>query len=299
MSERSLGYVQSPKNSNGITRSKTTLQLRLWRFQRSLTALDKINAREWGRLQFPSLYMLLDKNKVYIGEAKDVYARLKTHLSTTDPKIRNWRDVVVINDGRPATQSDLNDIVVRREIEWYLNRLFGLNRYTVVSQGSRQQLTGLQKTYVDNLKQELDFLLEKEGLVTKFFARVREQEVDLEEVKKLLAKNGRDIEQWSAYKAKIDGQQVFIRPGSEKKKGWQITFRDVFKDALQSGDGALLVPRGRVLLIPFAEVQKVVGDRSRYRQNTIDIYVRFTEEGATVSYGSNTVDVSRYFLIQE
>ena len=299
MSERSLGYVQSPRNSNGITRSKTTLQLRLWRFQRSLTALDKINAREWGRLQFPSLYMLLDKNKVYIGEAKDVYARLKTHLSTTDPKIKNWHEVVVINDGRPATQSDLNDIVVRREIEWYLNRLFGLNRYTVVSQGSRQQLTGLQKTYVDNLKQELDFLLEKEGLVTKFFARVREQEVDLEEVKKLLAKNGRDIEQWSAYKAKIDGQQVFIRPGSEKKKGWQITFRDVFKDALQSGDGALLVPRGRVLLIPFAEVQKVVGDRSRYRQNTIDIYVRFTEEGATVSYGSNTVDVSRYFLIQE
>jgi len=38
-------------------------------------------------------------------------------------------------------------------------------------------------------------------------------------------------------KTPIDGQRVFIRAGSAKKKGWQISFRDVFKDALEAEDG--------------------------------------------------------------
>lgn len=99
-----------------------------------------------------------------------------------------------------------------------------------------------------------------------------------------------------AYEAIVDKVNLFIRPGSPKKKGWQITFRDVFKDALQKGDGALLVPRGKVLLIPFKEIQKVIKDPEKYKQNTIDIYIQFLEDKITLSYVKETIDVSKFCL---
>ena len=37
---------------------------------------------------------------------------------------------------------------------------------------------------------------------------------------------------------------------------WQITFRDVFKNSLEKGDGYLIVPRDGILFIPLKEVQK-------------------------------------------
>jgi len=70
MSEQTIGYIQVPKNSNGITRSKTTVLLRAWLLDRSLKQLEKINRNEWGKLEFPSIYVLFEKNKVYVGEAK-------------------------------------------------------------------------------------------------------------------------------------------------------------------------------------------------------------------------------------
>ena len=296
MNEKAIGYVQSPKNKNGIVRSKTTGLLRAWTLDRSLKQLEIINENEWGKLEFPSIYILFERKKVYIGEAKNIYSRAKTHISSPENKIKNWNKVLIINDGRPATQSDLNDIVVRRALEDFLIDLFKLNKYSVVSQGSKQQVTSIQKTVVEDLVSEVVFLLQKENLITKLFPTMGQKEVHPDDVKKLIIKAGKNVEKWSAYDAIIDGVKVFIRPGSLKKKGWQITFRDVFKDALQEGDGALLVPRGKVLLIPFKEIQKVIKESKKYKQNTIDIYIQFSEDLITLSYADETIDISNFCL---
>lgn len=296
MTEETLGYFQAPKNNNGITRSKTTLLLRSWFIDKTSKALEKINQTEWGELEFPSIYILFEKNKVWVGEAKSAYYRMKQHMASPDKKIKNWDRALVINDGRPATLSDLNDIVVRRAIEDYLNGLFKLNKYQVVSQASEYQLTSTQKTTVDNFIKELNYFLQKETLIKKLFPTVGQEEVHLDDLNKILKKEGKVIKEWSAHEAIIDGTNTFIRPGSNKKKGWQITFRDIFKDALEKGDGALLVPRGKILLIPFKEIQKVIKDPSKYNQNTIDIYIQFTDEGITLSYMDETIEISKYCL---
>jgi len=296
MNEEPLGYVQNPKNSNGIIRSRTTGLLRAWTLEKSSRQLEIVNASEWGQQEYPSIYVLFEKKKAYVGEAKNVYSRVKTHITSPEDKIRNWEKVLIINDGRPATQSELNDIVVRRALEEFLIGLFKLNKFTVVSQGSEYQLTSLQRTIVETLKKEIVFLLQKENLITKLFSAVGQEEVHLEDVKKLLIKAGKNIEEWGAYEAIIDKVKVFIRPGSPKKKGWQITFRDVFKDALEKGDGAILVPRGKVLLIPFKEIQKLIKDPEKYKQNTIDIYIQFLEDKITMSYVKETINVSKFCL---
>ena len=298
MEEDPIGYVQAPKNSNGIIRSKTTGLLRGWTLERSSRQLEKVNQSEWGNVEFPSIYILFEGNdKVYIGEAKSIYLRTKTHQTTPDKKIKNWQKVLIMNDGRPATQSDLNDIVVRRALEDYLINLFKLNKYKVVSQGSEQQLTSIQQTVVDNFKRELNFFLQKENLIKKLLQESSQNEVHLDDLKKILIKANKKIEKWGAHEAVIDGVQIFIRPGSLKKKGWQITFRDIFKGALKKGDGALLVPRGKIVIIPFEKIQEVIKDEEAYKQNTIDIYLQFTDEGITLSYKDETIDVSKYCLL--
>lgn len=196
MNEEPLGYVQNPKNRNGIIRSRTTGLLRAWTLEKSLKQLEIVNGSEWGKQEYPSIYVLFKKKKAYIGEAKNVYSRIKTHITSPEDKIRNWEKVLIINDGRPATQSELNDIVVRRALEEFLIDLFKLNRFTVVSQGSAYQLTSLQKTIVETLKKEIVFLLQKENLITKLFSAVGQEEVHLEDVKKLITKAGKNIEEW-------------------------------------------------------------------------------------------------------
>jgi len=58
MDEKLLGYFQAPKNTNGIIRSKTTGQLRAWNLGNSLSQLEKINDNDWGKLEFPSIYII-------------------------------------------------------------------------------------------------------------------------------------------------------------------------------------------------------------------------------------------------
>ncbi len=65
----------------------------------------------------------------------------------------------------------------------------------------------------------------------------------------------------------------------------------------ENGDGYLLVSRNGVLLIPLIEVQKVISDKAAYEQDTIDIWIVFAEENATLSYKENTIDVTVFRLI--
>ena len=301
MSNSDIGYHEDPRNSDGIIRARTTKQIRSWEILRTMKALEVLN-NELGKIEFPGIYALFEgKNKVYIGEAKNIYNRLKTHMANPEDKIKNWSKALVINDGRPATQSDFNDNVVRKALELHLIKLFKANKYAVVAQGEPQKLNAIQNFLVNSLKEELNFFLLKKNVIVKVLEEKGQEEVFGDELKKILEKSGRKIEEWGRYEAIIEGKKVFIRPGSKKPKGWQITFRGrkpgSFIDSLQQGDGYLLVSRNGVLLIPLTEVQKVILDKTAYEQDTIDIWIVFAEEKVTLSYKKNTIDVTSFRLI--
>ena len=295
MSDNDIGYHEDPKNGNGIVRARTTMQIRAWELPRETKALEKLN-NEMGKTEFPGNYILFDNMKVYTGEAKSIYNRLKEHHNKPEDKIKNWNKVLVITDGRPASQSDFNDNVVRLALELYLIRLLKANKYAVVSQGQETALNPIQKHTVDSLIKELNHFLLKKNVINKVLEKPGLEEIFEDELKKLLDKTGKKVQDWGAYEAKIDGEKTYIRPGSKKSKGWQITFRDRFLNSLQGGDGYLLVSRDGVLLIPLSEIQKVITEPEAYKQNTIDIYITFTPERTELVYKNNTIDVTIFKL---
>jgi hypothetical protein len=297
--EDKFGYHQDLKNGDGIIRARTTGQLRSWDIPKTLRALEALR-KEWGNLEYPGVYILFGSTgkRIYIGEAKDICSRIKTHLTSPEDKIKDWNQAVIINDGRSAMQSDFNDSVIRKSLELYLILLFKANRYNVVAQGEPQKHNPQQKSMIQALKEEIDFLLMKKNLITKLIEEHGQEEIRRDDLKKILEKKGYKLHEWAAYEATINGKKVYIRPGSKKQKGWQITFRDKFKDTLQKGQGSLLVPRDGILFIPFCEIQKVIPDPSKYKQNTIDIYINFKEESIELTYSDNTIDVTRFRLLK-
>jgi hypothetical protein len=298
--EDKFGYHQDPQNGYGIIRARTIGgHLRSWYIPRTLRALEVLK-KEWGNLEYPGLYILFASSgkKVYVGEAKDICNRLKVHLTSPEDKIKDWNKALIINDGRSATQSDFNDSVIRKSLELYLISLFKTNRYSVVAQGEPQKQTSQQKSIVQAFKEEFDFLLMKKNVITKLLEKTGQEEILRDDLKRILQREGHRVDDWGAYESVINGEKVYIRPGSKKQKGWQITFRDVFKDSLQKGDGYLLVPRDGILFIPFKEIQKVVADASKYKQNTIDVYINFKEDMVVLTYTTNVIDVTKFRLIK-
>ena len=295
MANSEIGYHEDPKNSNGIIRARTTKQIRSWHIPRSIKALEKLND-EMGKIAFPGNYVLFEQMKVYVGEAGNVYDRLKTHVKNPEDKIKNWDNALIISDGRPATQSDFNDTVVRLALELHLIKLFKANRYRVVSQGRQTTLNPIQKQTVSSLLQELNHFLLKKNMITKILEKEGLEEIFEDELKKLLANHHKRVDKWTTREAIIDGQKAYIRPGSPKRKGWQITFRDRFLNSLQRGTDYLLVSRDGVLLIPLSEVRRVVTDSRAYQQNTIDVYVVFAPEKITLSYKKTSIDVTKFQL---
>ena len=149
---------------------------------------------------------------------------------------------------------------------------------------------------MNSLLRELNYFLLKKNMITKPLEEEGLEEVFEDKLRRLLSHHGKQVQKWTAKEATIDGQNTYIRPGSLKPKGWQITFRDRFLASLQKGQGYLLVSRDDVLLIPLSEVRKVVTDSSAYKQNTIDVYVVFTKEKTTLTYIKNAIDVTQYKL---
>lgn len=298
---RDIGYYEELINGSSIVRARTIRQIRSWEFPRSLESIETLN-KEFAEADFPGIYILFDTkaNKVYIGEAKSIYNRLKAHLNTPEDKIKNWDNVLVINDGRIAVQSDFNDNVIRLAIEVYLIKLFKLNKYSVIAQGDKQNLNGQQKSIYRSLIEELNFFLNRKNLIGKFIEKRNEEEVMLDELKKILLKNGFVIQKWGAYESRINNSRFFIRPGSRKPKGWQVTFRDRFKEALQKSDGYLLMPRGGIVIIPFVVITTILDDKERaFKNNTIDVFIEFTEDNkATLNYKKNSIDITEYKLLK-
>ncbi len=297
MTNGDMGYTEYPKNGTGIKRSKTTKLVRTWEMARSLGTLKELDA-EMGGLDFPGLYILFEGDrKVYIGESKSIVKRLDTHCKTPDDKIKNWDTVICLNDGRPAVQSEFNDEVVRKSLELYLINLFKTNKFTVVAQGEPQNLNPMQKQSVDSLRSELLFVFRKANLVTKDVENLEEREVFSDEVQTILKKCGIVVNKWKEKNAVINGETTFVRQGSKKDKGYQITIRGgkpgSFIDCLKSKKGNLLVRRDGILLIPLAKIHDIIGDDSVLEQDTVGIYITFKDDKAFLNYKSNIIDVTK------
>jgi hypothetical protein len=294
--DTSIGYHEDPENGEGIIRARTSAQLRSWEIPRRLISLEVLN-QEFGGVDFPSVYILFDNRNAYVGEAKSVYNRLKTHMTRPERKIQDWKRALIINDGRPATQSFFNDSVIRKSLEWYLIKLLKINRYNVLSQGEPQQHNPTQRSIYNSLEKEINFLLLKKNIITKLMEKQEEEVILNDELKRLLERHGHSIDEWGAKKAIVDGEVTFIREGSKKPKGWQITIRGKkegsFIKMVENGKGYLLVARGRGFLVPHKELRKIIEDES-FKQDTIDIWINFKEDGVTITYKDNVMDITPY-----
>lgn len=299
------GYLTNPANGLGIVRARTLIgNLRMWDIPRNEQALDTV-IEEIGQPPIPGLYMLFDERgegkKVYIGQSENIKSRLLAHMSAPDDKIRNWNRAIIINDGRNATQSDLNDGNLRLVLEDYLVQLFKINRYKVVTSSSRApSLSSTQKTLCDSFKAEIIILLSNKGKISKGITEGVDDEVYIDETKKILERRGHSIQKWRKVEAVVDNLKTFIRPGSRKPNGWQVTFRggkpDSFKSRLSNGSGYLLMPRGPILLIPLRIIRDFIAsiDNAAFDRDTIDVFCRFDEEKIVLVYKGSELDVTEY-----
>lgn len=303
MSNRDYGFLANPANGLGIVRARTLVgNLRSWDIPRSEQALATV-IKEIGQSPIPCLYILFDgkSKKVYIGQTESIRSRLTTHIKSPESKIRSWDRAIIINDGRNAAQSDFNDENIRLTLENYLVKLFKINRYNVTTSATRRpSLSSTQKTWVNTFKDEIVVLLTRKSKIDKVLTGRGDDEVYNDDAEKIIRQKGHTIQKWGKQKAKIDSQRTFIRPGSEKPAGWQVTFRgskpDSFKTNLMQGTGLLLMPRGPILLIPLEMIKKFVRDidTAVFNRDTIDIFLRFDEQKIILVYKKNELNVTDY-----
>jgi len=306
--KNNFGYQSTPANGLGIIRARTLLgNLRLWDFPRSERALDLILS-EIGDSQIPGLYLLFagkHEKKVYIGQTENLKNRLLSHIRSPDEKIQNWERAIIINDARNATQSDFNDENIRLALENFLVRLFKINRYKVTTASSRiPGLSSNQMILVNAFKEEIIILLTSKNKISKIITEKGDDEVYNDEVRKILEYKGFKISKWGKYEAEINNEKVFIRPGSDKPKGWQITFRGnkpgkSSMRVLETGLGYLLVPRGPILLIPLNEIKNIIlsGDASSFDRDSIDIFIKFEEDKIFLVYKQVSQDITNFAIL--
>lgn len=87
--EARFRYIENPANSHGIVRAQTA-GLRSWESPRTDTALATFQS-DWEEQPYPGNYILfLPAKRVYIGEAKDLFSRLRNHFTRPEKKFAKW-----------------------------------------------------------------------------------------------------------------------------------------------------------------------------------------------------------------
>lgn len=81
------------------------------------------------------------------------------------------------------------------------------------------------------------------------------------------------VEKVRKFEAVIDKQQAYIRAGSDKPKGLQVTIRDEFRDHVLKGEGFLIVPSGTGLLIPLKSLRDMIGNEL-VANHTVDVFFK-------------------------
>lgn len=290
------GYHESRPDARGVVRIRTDVQVRLSLVPRE--AVRKGLQEEFGTLQFPGLYILLDEQtrRAYIGETAHLTDRLGQHLRQGPKELRTWGLAVLVGDGRPSLHSILTDGSVREYLERSLMEPLRLGGYEVTNKVARPpQLNLPQKATADAFGDELVYALARRGLGLRPGPAPAQEVITLDELERRLSEKGHTTTDLGAYEARVDGKPTYIRPGSSKPKGWQVTLRNAFRESVRDQDGYLIVNRGRGLLIPSEALTSFLGDA--LDQKTVDIFVTFeSERVAKIAFKKRELDVSRFLL---
>lgn len=288
------GYEELPPDTQGVIRVRTHGQLRLWDTPRNAVSALQRDLRE---LQFPGVYILIDSNeqRVYIGQSDHLTQRLNQHAQSPLRELTSWDRALVITDGRPLTLSDFAEAVIRESLESALIRQFQSGGGFSPANRQRRELQPSiwQAPRFERLWRELVSVLQQRRLLPwTAAAQVSEELMPPEIFRARLESRGYQVSAWGAYEAQVNGLRCFIRDGSQKPRGWQITLRNDFRNAARTSDGHLLVNRGPGLMIPFAKLRALAGTRP-LEQGTVDIFIKFLPEGrVTVRYRENEADIS-------
>ena len=289
------GFLKDPRDKDNVRRCLIIGgQLRSWDFPRSIRSIQALQ-KGFAASTYPGVYVLLDSNSklAYVGETKDLANRMQEHNNNPVAKISNWDTAYVVNDGRDAMYSHFNDTGTRQNLELHVRKLLRANNYTVISTA---QMYPSQSPVLAQLTDEVDYMLRELGLISKGI-KPGQEEIPRDEWEPLLEKKNYQLADLTVKDGTINGESLFIRPGSEKPKGWQITFRDLLKDALKVGKGYLLFNRGPGYLIPLKELKNnLITDRSKFNQNTIDIFIEFGPQDVIAKYRGDATSISRFML---
>lgn len=301
MTENLIGYQEDPLNGDGIIRARTNISLRSWEFSRDLSILNTINL-EFNESAFPGIYILRHNTKVYVGESSNIFNRLTSHFSNPpNARVTNFNNIVIMSDGRTANQSVLNDQVIRLELEFYINQLLTINHFVVTSQANSQETNPFQTNIVALLKNEINVLLSKRAWISKFLPDEEVREVLPDQLNKILHGMGYDVSTDSSISKNkallVDGVATFVRPGSDKSKGWQITFRSKFFEFLQRGEGNLLINRDGILIIPLSTINEFINDFDTSDNDTRDVFATFENGSVFLKYHDQVLDVTEFRLI--
>lgn len=92
---------------------------------------------------------------------------------------------------------------------------------------------------------------------------------------------------------------VFIRAGTLKSRGYQITFRDTLRKMTQSNGGFLLFPRGKGYLIPLSHVRQLVEkvNPEDLKRATVDIFINQDDKGGIfMHYHDKKSSITKFAL---
>ncbi|MCS6774797.1 MAG: GIY-YIG nuclease family protein [Thermoflexales bacterium] len=305
-----LGSLRLPENGLGIVRARTILgSMRMWDLPFDEAAVNQV-VEEICSEAAPGLYVLVEESGhrecVYVGQSENLRKRLLDHMSGSQhsrSRCSRWSRVLVFSDGRCASQSDLNE-EVRLSIEDYLCEVFRVNDYDVSTKSTRQPRYGAYyDLIIEKIKQEIDSLLLYSGRIRRLTGKVEERVVDSKLLKEIIENKGYRIIKWGKYYGKIEKDNqtldVVIREGSFKNGEWQVTLRDDSKQIIESGRGFLLVPRGGILFAPSSFIKSILDSSSSsvFKNNTLDLFIRFQEQSACIRYKSYESDASPHLLM--
>ena len=243
---------------------------------------------------FPCLYLLLnlESKKVYIGETFSIRERISQHINF--PPL-DWECCILVWDGRIYGASVFSSESLRKRLEFEVNGLFQTySEFDVVSTAYFVELGTTEENILQELLDEIVYLLsivlqplinfkcfknrldKRENLqIHEITPRVGEEEVDIDYVINKLATQARltVTELNRAEKTfKLNGVLCFFRPGSRKRRGYQVTIRGTFLKCMRENKGLLIMNRGPVYIIPLKKLNEKFGSLMELGQDTLDVF---------------------------
>ncbi len=297
MSARDIyGWDLDPADAKGVVRGRTKLgQLRVWIIPAE--HIRSVSDSDLGKgLSHPGLYVLFDdeKDKAYVGESSDLKSRLGQHLDHAPRELGRFDRALLLNDGRAAVHSLFNDSTLRQALEQATIRLFkdGSALSLANSQQSMPDLSVTQHTLFEKLRGELGHVLyELEMIRDRPKPAIDDEVVRAQDMPAKFPSKAIRVE--SEYEGSLEGNPVYVRKGSSKPQGLQVTIRvgEPFGKAVLAGKGFLCINRGRCYLIPNADIKRWLGQK--LQQQTVDIFLDLESEALRTA-GIEPLPVSQF-----